>query len=160
MLSWLESTSLAVWLGESPSVWALPTVLTLHTAGMAVLVGASWVLDLRLLGISRNVPLSAFRWIFPVIAIGLTVNIVTGVLLFVKNASALGTAVPFLVKMFLVAASVATLVPIRAHVLRGDEMTADLSRATAGRMRLWAVASILCWSAAVTAGRLLAYLVV
>ena len=156
MLSWLESTSLAVWLGESPSVWAHPTVLTLHTAGLAVLVGACWVLDLRLLGINRHVPLAAFRWVFPVIAIGLTVNIVTGVLLFVKNATTLGTAVPFFVKMFLVAASVATLVPIRAHVLRGD----DVSGVPAGSVRLWAVASILFWSAAVTAGRLLAYLVV
>ena len=43
-------------LRESPSVWAHPTVLTLHTMGMAVLVGASWVLDLRLLGISPQHP--------------------------------------------------------------------------------------------------------
>src|SRR5688572_13466043 len=163
MLSWLESTSLAVWLGESPSVWAHPTVLTLHTAGLAVLVGACWVLDLRLLGINRHVPLTAFRWVFPVVAIGLTVNIVTGVLLFIKNATTWGTAVPFLVKMCLVAASVATLVPIRAHVLRGDAVgvgPAEPPRARAGAVRLWAVASILFWSAAVTAGRLLAYLVV
>jgi hypothetical protein len=85
------------------------------------------------------------------------------VLLFVKNASTWGTAVPFLVKMCLVAASVATLVPIRAHVLRGDGVSglpADAPRAEAGSVRLWAVASILFWSAAVTAGRLLAYLVV
>ena len=43
---------------ESPSVWAFPTILTLHTTGMGILVGASWLLDLRLLGINRNVPLS------------------------------------------------------------------------------------------------------
>jgi len=61
MLVWLESLPLSVWVHESPSVWAQPTVLTLHTMGMGVLVGASWVLDLRLLGINRNVPLSAFR---------------------------------------------------------------------------------------------------
>ena len=163
MLSWLESTSLAVWLAESPSVWAHPTVLTLHTAGLAVLVGACWVLDLRLLGIIRHVPLAAFRWVFPVIAVGLTVNIVTGGLLFIKNASTWGTAVPFLVKMFLVAASVATLVPIRAYVLRGGDVSGlppDSPRVKARNIRLWAVASILFWSAAVTAGRLLAYLVV
>ena len=162
VLSWLESTSLAVWLGESPSVWLYPTVLTLHTAGLAVLVGACWVLDLRLLGINRHVPLTAFRWVFPVIAVGLTVNIVTGVLLFVKNATTWGTAVPFLVKMCLVAASVATLVPIRAYVLGGDVGGGppDSLSAKARSIRLWAVASILFWSAAVSAGRLLAYLVV
>src|SRR5688500_9981661 len=116
MLSWLESTSVAVWIGTSASVWAMPTVLTLHTAGMAVLVGTCWVLDLRLLGIVRHVPIGAFRWVFPVIAIGLIINISTGLLLFAKNASTLGTAIPFLIKMGLVAASVATLVPIRAYV--------------------------------------------
>src|SRR5688500_17841387 len=121
-----------------------------------MLVGVCWVLDLRLLGILRNIPLAAFRWVFPIIAVSLTVNIVTGVLLFVKNATTWGTAVPFFVKMLLVAASVATLVPIRAHVFRGD----DVSGVPAGNVRLWAVASILFWSAAVTAGRLLAYLVV
>ena len=55
MLEWLEGTSVGLWMRESPSVWAFPTVLTLHTTGMAILVGASWLLDLRLLGISRNI---------------------------------------------------------------------------------------------------------
>ena len=114
VLAWLESLPLSVWVHESPSVWAQPTVLTLHTMGMAVLVGASWVLDLRLLGISRNVPLSAFRWVFPAVAVGLIVNLVTGVLLFARRATTWGTAIPFLIKMGLVIASAATLLPIRS----------------------------------------------
>ncbi len=156
MLSWLESTSLAVWVGESPSVWALPTVLTLHTTGMAVLVGASWILDLRLLGVGRNVPLSAFRWVFPAVAIGLVVNLLTGVLLFMKSATTWGTSLPFLIKMSLVIASVATLVPIRSLVLRS---AAAGGREVGGRAKVLAFASILAWTGAVTAGRLLAYLV-
>ena len=152
MLEWLEATQLAAWVGQSPSVWAMPTVLTLHTTGLALLVGASWVLDLRLLGIIPTVPLSAFRWVFPVVTIGLVVNVVTGALLFIKAATTWGTSLPFLIKMTLVVASVVTVVPIRAHVLRGD--TAD------SRVRVWAIASILAWCAAITAGRLLAYLMV
>src|SRR5204863_8694247 len=120
VLNWLESTKFAVWLGESPSIWALPTVLTLHTIGMAVLVGASRVLDMRLLGVNRRVPLSAYRWVFPVVAIGLLVNVVTGVMLFIKNATKLGTAIPFLVKMVLIIAGVAVVAPLRSHVLRND----------------------------------------
>jgi hypothetical protein len=155
VLIWLESSPLAVWVHESPSVWAQPTVLTLHTMGMAVLVGASWVLDLRLLGISRNVPLSAFRWVFPAVAVGLIVNLVTGVLLFAQRATTWGTSIPFLIKMCLVIASVATLVPIRSHVFRSDGEPREVS----GSARFLAIASILAWSGAVTAGRLLAYLV-
>ena len=156
MLTWLDSTSLSTWLKESPSIWALPTILTLHTTGMAVLVGASYVLDLRLLGVGRNVPLSQYRWVFPTLAIGLAVNIVTGVLLFLKNPVTWGTAVPFFVKMGLVVASVATLVPMRSLVLGGGVEQPDVSSS----MRLLAIASIVVWTGAVTAGRLLAYLVV
>lgn len=161
MLDWIESIALAVWLRESPSVWALPTVLTLHTTGMAVLVGASWLLDLRLLGISRKIPLSSFRWVFRAVAIGLVVNVATGVLLFIQKAATWGTSFPFLIKMSLVLLSAATLVPIRSLVLSSD---AGASPSSAGRgevsgsIRLWAIVSILAWSGAVTAGRLLAYL--
>ncbi|MGH9146502.1 MAG: DUF6644 family protein [Vicinamibacterales bacterium] len=156
VLTWLESSALAAWVLESPSVWAQPTVLTLHTMGMAVLVGASWVLDLRLLGISRNVPLSAFRWVFRAVTVGLIVNVVTGFLLFAQRATTWGTSIPFLIKMCLVIASVATLVPIRSYVFRSD---AELRGEVSGSVRLLALASILAWSGAVTAGRLLAYLV-
>jgi hypothetical protein len=155
VLVWLESLPISVWVHESPSVWAQPTVLTLHTMGMAVLVGASWVLDLRLLGISRNVPLSAFRWVFSAVAVGLIVNLVTGVLLFAGRATTFGTAIPFLIKMCLVVASAATLVPLRSYVLRSDADQHEVS----GSARLLAIASILAWSGAITAGRLLAYLV-
>src|SRR5512135_1234111 len=99
MVVWLESLPLSVWVHESPSVWAQPTVLTLHTMGMGVLVGASWVLDLRLLGLNRNVPLSAFGWVFRAVTISLIVNLVTGVLLFMARATTWGVAIPFLIKM-------------------------------------------------------------
>jgi hypothetical protein len=155
VLAWLESTSIAVWLGESPSVWAMPTVLTLHTTGMAVLVGASWVLDLRLLGLNKKVPLSNYRWVFQAVAIGLVVNLITGVLLFMKNATGWGTAFPFLVKMIFVVASAATILPIRKYVLNSGAGTQEV----ASNVRLLAIVSIVAWSAAVTAGRLLAYLV-
>jgi hypothetical protein len=155
VLNWLETTSIAVWLAESPSVWAMPTVLTLHTTGMAVLVGASWVLDMRLLGINRNVPLSAYRWVFRAVAIGLIVNLITGVLLFMKNATTWGTALPFLAKMAFVVASAATILPIRTYVLNSGAGPSKIS----DRARMLAIASIVAWTAAVTAGRLLAYLV-
>ena len=155
MLTWLDSTALSTWLKESPSIWALPTVLTLHTTGMAVLVGASYVLDLRLLGFGRSVPLSGYRWVFPTLAVGLFINIVTGILLFIKDPTTWGKSLPFLIKMFLVIASVATLVPMRSLVLHGGAEQREVT----SNMRLLAIASILVWTGAVTAGRLLAYLV-
>jgi len=155
VLEWIDSTALSTWLKESPSVWAFPAVLTLHTTGMGILVGASYVFDLRLLGIGRNVPLSSYRWVFPTLAVGLGVNIFTGILLFIKDPTHWGTAFPFFIKMGLVIASAATVVPMRSLVLGSGAEQREVS----SNMRLLAIASILAWSGAITAGRLLAYVV-
>ena len=45
--------------------------------------------------------------------------------------------------------------PLRSYVLRSDPEQREVS----GNARLLAIASILAWSGAITAGRLLAYLV-
>jgi predicted ferric reductase len=130
----------------------MPTVLTLHTTGMAILVGASWVLDLRLLGLNKHVPLSNYRWVFRAVAISLVVNLITGVLLFMKNATGWGTAFPFLMKMLFVVASAATILPIRTYVLNSGAGPTAIS----DRARMLEIASIVAWTAAVTAGRLIA----
>jgi hypothetical protein len=44
LLASLEATGFASWLRESGSIWGYPTVLTLHTLGLGVLVGASTVI--------------------------------------------------------------------------------------------------------------------
>ena len=154
LLNWLEALPLSIWVHESPSIWAQPTVLTLHTMGMGVLVGACWVLDLRLLGIGR-IPLHQFRWVFKAVAISLLVNTVTGVLLFMARATLWGEAFPFLIKILLVVASAATVLPLRSYVMskHADEHAVD------SRGRWLAIASILAWTGAITAGRLLAYTV-
>ena len=49
-LDWLMNTSIAQWVGMSPSIWAFPTVLVFHTVGLALLVGTNVIIDLRVLG--------------------------------------------------------------------------------------------------------------
>ena len=50
----LQNSAFTDWFLGSPSIWAYPTVLTLHTVGMAILVGASFVINLRVLQVSDN----------------------------------------------------------------------------------------------------------
>jgi len=57
----LSKSSFSTWLLSSNSIWAYPTVLTLHTFGMMVLVGAALMIDLRLLGFGRGIPLQSDR---------------------------------------------------------------------------------------------------
>ncbi len=46
----IESSALSTFLHESPSLRVFPFVLILHTVGLALLVGASLAVDLRILG--------------------------------------------------------------------------------------------------------------
>src|SRR6185436_10578504 len=59
-LVWLESTALSEWVTGSPSMLAFPGILALHAIGMGVAAGLAAVLDLRILGVARGVPLVEF----------------------------------------------------------------------------------------------------
>ena len=48
-LTALHDSALSTWIREAETVWAFPTILTIHTFGMMLLVGSAWVVDLRLL---------------------------------------------------------------------------------------------------------------
>jgi hypothetical protein len=45
VLLWLSNTAPAVWARESESIWAYPTILFLHTFGLAMLVGFTAALE-------------------------------------------------------------------------------------------------------------------
>ena len=153
ILSSLEGSSFSMWLLGSNSIWAYPTVLTLHTFGMMVLVGAAAMLDLRLLGFGRGIPLGSMKTLFRVMWAAFWLNAVTGSMLFVADATKRGTSVIFLVKLLLVAAGVITVVLIKRDVYDSNPDPVSVS-STAKRL---AIASLLVWSAAITTGRLLAY---
>ena len=153
ILSSLEGSSFSMWLLGSNSIWAYPTVLTLHTFGMMVLVGASAMLDLRLLGFGRGIPLDSIETLFPVMWVAFILNAVTGSMLFVADATKRGTSVIFLVKLLLVAAGVVTIVLIKREVYGKNPAPVTVS----GTARRLAIASLLVWSAAISTGRLLAY---
>jgi hypothetical protein len=150
----LESTAFATWLRESPSIWAYPAILTLHTAGLAVLVGPSWALDLRLLGFAPAIPLRAPEKAFPVMWIGFWVNGISGLLLFAADATTKGATLLFATKLALIAIAVVNIFAIRQVVYRRVGGTEPVSGPMAKAL---AVASIALWIAAIGTGRWMAY---
>ncbi len=152
--TWLEGSALSTWVREAPTIWAYATILTLHTFGMAVLVGASAVLSLRLLGIGRAIPIAQLGVLFRVVWIGFWVNLVTGTVLFGADATTRGTQGLFIVKILFVAAGVASVVLIKRHM---DSANTD-PIVVSGRMKGLACLSLVAWVAAITSGRLLAYI--
>jgi len=153
---WLENSAVGVWTRESPSIWAYPTVLTLHTVGLGVLVGANTIVDLRLLGFAPRLPLPALAPLYRFMWAGFVINAVTGVLLFIANATTKSTQPVFYIKLALIAAALAVTAAIRKAVAR-DRLRSDDDTVAAPTLGL-AIASLLLWTGAIVAGRLMAYL--
>jgi hypothetical protein len=152
-LTWLEGTSFSIWVREAPTIWAFSTILTLHTFGMGVLVGASALLDLRLLGVGRTMPIGPLQSLYRIMWSGFWLNLVTGSMLFAADATSRGTQWLFFVKMLFVIIGVVTMVLIRRQVYGAKTEPGGISAAT----RRLAVLSLIAWVAAITSGRLLAY---
>jgi len=115
--SWLENTQFCTWLKGSGSIWAYPIVLTSHTLGMGILVGFNWALDLRLLGVGRQVPVRAMGKFFPVMWVGFWLNLVTGLLLLAADATTKMTSWVFGVKMFFIVLAMLVLWRLQKIVL-------------------------------------------
>ena len=150
----LEASGLGTWLRESPSLWSFPTVLAFHTFGLALIAGCSVAVDLRILGVASSIPLKPLEKLFPVMWVGFALNATSGVLLFIKSATTVGISGLFWTKIALIAAAMVTLVLIKRRVF-SDSF--DMSLPAARSARTLALLSILLWTAAITAGRLMAY---
>jgi len=156
MLPWLEATALATWVRESPSILAYPTVLTLHTAGLGVVVGAAVVVDLRLLGYARRIRVATLEPLFTVMACAFALNLVTGVLLFIADATTKAKQPVFYVKLGMILIALWCTFATRRIIRDNSEDTAvDTVPAHGARLSM---ASLLLWTGAIVAGRLMAYL--
>ena len=78
-------------------------ILTLHTFGLAVVVGANAVIDFRLLGFAPRIPVLALRPLFPIMWWAFTLNFATGVLLFMADATTKAGQWMFYLKLALIA---------------------------------------------------------
>lgn len=151
---WLETTPFSMWVRDSPSVFAFPAILTLHTIGMGIVAGLSAAVDVRILGVAPGVPLTeagrfrAFLWF------GFWLNAVSGVVLLIGYPTKALTNPLFYIKLAFIAAGVAVQLAIERRVLRNPTVDLDGIPRTA---RALAVASLVCWAGAIASGRFLAY---
>jgi len=115
-LSWLENTEFCTWIRGSGSIWAYPLILTLHTTGMGILVGFNWALDLRVLGVARQIPVLAMEKFFRVMWIGFWVNLITGIVLLAADATTKMTSWVFGVKMLFIVLAMIVLIRMKKKV--------------------------------------------
>ncbi|MFK7862633.1 MAG: hypothetical protein AB8B95_00255 [Pseudohongiellaceae bacterium] len=151
MFLWLETTSIARWVGES--YYAYPALLSVHIIGLAIVVGLSSMRDLKLLGLFPAVQLHQLAGLKRIALGGFLLNVFSGFLLFSSQASYLISSLPFVLKIGLVTAGMVLTIIINRQVAVAGESSQQNSK----QHRILAVASLLIWLAAIVAGRLIAY---
>ncbi len=155
-LGFIESLPLAVAMRHE--LWLYPLVEIAHIAGFVVLVGSIVVLDLRLLGLSRSLPVSTLtRHIVPWTIGAFALIVPTGLLMFSAHASDFLTNRAFQLKLLLILLAGVNAGLFHTGVYRSVARW-DREAVPPPMARLHASASLLLWFGVLSCGRLLAYL--
>jgi hypothetical protein len=152
--AFIEDSALSNWIRGSESIFAFPTIITLHTIGMGFLAGGSAAIDLRILGFAPGISLKAMGRFLPLLWLAFVVNAISGILLLIAYPTKALTNPIFYIKLGLIALAVGLVYRIGTTVLR--EQRGD-QKATAKSAKVLALMSLAAWIALITAGRLLAY---
>jgi hypothetical protein len=158
-LAYLEQTGFSIWVRESRSLFSYPGILLLHTYGMAIVVGLIAGIDLRILGFAPALPLAPMRKLLPIMWAAFWVNAVTGTILMVVDATTKLRNPDFFIKMGLILVAVVIQRLIEKRVFPGGEVgeVGPVEAPLTTNVKMLALASLVCWLGAITAGRLLAY---
>jgi hypothetical protein len=148
----IEQTALSTWLRESTSVFGFYFILLFHTIGMSLVVGASAVVDLRLLGIASALPLKPLKRLFAIMWVGLALNVTTGLFLLTAYPTKALTNPDFYIKLSFIGLAVFIMRKMSIQVF-GDTSLDEMAMIARGKtMAAW---SLVFWVGAVSAGRLL-----
>jgi len=154
-LGWLEGTAIANAIRTIP--WLYPAIETGHYIGLSLLVGGVMLIDLRVLGMARSLPLKSMIGLLPFVWAGFIINVITGSLLFIYGATNFGPNTSFQIKMgFIVLAGLNALAfDVAARRSGRDWIPADRPPFV---VKGFATLSLLFWLCVVTTGRWMAYL--
>jgi len=78
---WLKSASIATFVNTT--AWAWPLNETIHFIGLSLVLGVVLVVNLRILGVMKNVSFAALHRLLPWGILGFAVNLITGILFFI-----------------------------------------------------------------------------
>ena len=153
-LAYLEASAFSEWV--LVSMLGFPTLIALHSVGMAVAVGLSLMVTLHLNQIFSGFNAQLIPRLLSIAVWGFILNFVTGLALFISRGPAYIDSYIFLIKMLLVVISAIILFWLRKH-LKLIELTTEISGADRIATKVSLISTV-TWFGAVIAGRLIAYL--
>lgn len=153
-LQTIEQSGLSIWLRESDSVLGFWFVLSWHAIGMVLLVGASAVVDLRILGIVPDLPLAPLKGLYRFIWMGFWIQVSSGLFLLIAYPTKSLTNADFYLKLVLIGLGLTITQRLKNRVLSDTSLT---EAAMMAKGKVFAAWSLIFWVGAIAAGRLLAY---
>lgn len=79
----LTSKTMSTWVTDVAPVWAVAEIF--HYVGMLLLIGSVGLLDFRMLGFARGLPIASLERLVPIGLIGFALNVVTGLIFLSGN---------------------------------------------------------------------------
>ncbi len=156
-LRWLEHSELGAFT-RSLGVWSYGIINLVHILGIIMLFGAILLLDLRLLGAWRSVPLAFLsRPATTVAMVGFFTAVCSGIpMLAVKSSDYIGN--PFLlIKFPAIALALINVWLVHRSPAWAAHKVRDLTQAERLRLAAGAALSLTFWLTAITAGRMIGY---
>ena len=154
---WLASTRLS-WAVRGGLPWVWPTCETLHFVGLCMLLGVIGVMDLRLMGRLKGIPIGALERMVPWAVAGFVLCAVTGVLFYIGAPDQYYTNNVFWAKIaFLALAGINVLVFYASGIARVvDRLAPDAN--TPMSAKFIGATSLFLWVGILFWGRMLPFL--
>jgi len=153
-LEWLQFSPVGTMVAET--LWAYPLFETIHTLGMALLMGALGLINLRVLGYKPKLPLLGTRDLLPLAWIGFIFNAISGTLLFTSDAVLFWNSYTFRIKLVLIILAGINAFLLERGLFREARLVGHDVDPSAGAKWI-AGSSLVFWVGAIIAGRLIAY---
>jgi hypothetical protein len=156
IFKWIQDTSVGSHISDS--LWLFPFIESIHVWGIVLLVSATGILDLRLLGLAlKEQPVSKLnRQLLPWAWCGFGLMVITGLLLFSSEATKLYNNGAFLVKMCLILLAGINALVFHTTVYQRVQNW-DAAAVTPTGAKLAGVFSLVLWVGVIFAGRWIAY---
>jgi hypothetical protein len=155
-MEWLESS----WLAESvrQSLWLYPLLEILHILSFSILFGSVVLFDLRLLGFSRRLPITALaKHLFPWVYLSFGGTILTGFCLFIVDAIVIAANLAFRLKLLLILLAAINAAVYQRSVSKSSKKW-NVGVSSPLKVKVIAVISLILWTAVIICGRLIAYI--
>jgi hypothetical protein len=152
VLHWIKELPLGAAVRESRWLFAMGE--TLHFIGLCLMVGGLLIVDLRLLGFIRRVPMGAALAFLPFVIVGFLINLATGIEFFITDPFMYWPNPAFKLKLSLIALAGLNALVFTALEHRHKLVLAD-GKNTGPYVKVTAGLSLSLWLCVLLLGRLL-----